>query len=88
MSTCVTLRRFVGVLYLCRRVLVAFHSVERILCSVKGELGRVVTTMRKKTARQFLSVEVIGIEMSDSQEPLAHVHNRLNWRSCGGFVDD
>lgn len=53
------MRTFVGVLYLCRRVLVAFHSVERILRSVKSELGRVITTAQK-IARQFPSLGVIG----------------------------
>lgn len=43
MSTCVTMRG-VGVVYLCRGILVAFNSVERILRSINGKLGRVIAT--------------------------------------------
>jgi hypothetical protein len=46
-STLYSLRGATGMSHLGGGVLVAFDSVQRILCSIESELGRIITTARK-----------------------------------------
>lgn len=71
-------------MYLCRGVLVAFHPIEGLFRSVDGELGRVV-------AAEESDISYFDLFFSDGaflQEALAHVHNGLDGRRGGGFIDD
>lgn len=73
--------------YLRRGVLVAVHTVQRILRSVKGEFRGVVATIRdRKLALEFIRLREKGCNYS--QETLAHVHNGLDRRSGCGLIDD
>lgn len=71
--------------YLGWGVLVTFNFVESLFCGVNRKLGRVIATGRgyniSKTGHS-------PDQKAHLQEPLAHVHDRLNGGSRSGFIDN
>lgn len=79
-------------IYLRRRVLVAFNTIQRILGGINCELRRVVTTAKEPKKSVFTKGKPRYLELDIgskySQEALSHVHNWLNRGSGGGFIDN
>lgn len=72
-------------IYFCRGILIALHTVQRIFRSIKGELGGVVTTIHEQMSAFQCNCM---LRIYHLQEPLTHVHDRLNRRSGSSFVDN